>query len=302
MSWADLGLPDAPEPSGNETPAPRPRREPKPPKELKPPKEPKAPREPRPPRDGRGGGGTGGDGDGRSRTPLILGIIAGVLLIAVIVTLGFALTRAPSDADATTPPTVEPTTAPTTRPTPTPTPSSDEVGDPVAVRFAGTGFTIVDENDKTVFAFQWRDKVEGAVTALTKAFGAPPTQRVEPGDGSSYPDYTVYQWNGFLLYDMVDGTGGAQRATFTQPSYATFSRNEVGPLAMTAEHGIAIGSPVAAVRAAGPNQEIPRGSVGAIRFVFDLARSSAGPPVQYSMIADTDGTSVTAILYYFAAG
>ena len=40
MSWADLGLPDAPGPSGNETPAPRPRKEPKPPKEAKPPKTP----------------------------------------------------------------------------------------------------------------------------------------------------------------------------------------------------------------------------------------------------------------------
>jgi hypothetical protein len=53
--------------------------------------------------------------------------------------------------------------------------------------------------------------------------------------------------------------------------------------------------------AARPDKEIPRGS-GSIRFVFDLARSKAGPPVQYSMVVDTDGTSVTAVLYYFAAG
>lgn len=291
MSWSDLGLPEAPEPSGNEAPAPRPRREPKPPK---PPTPPKPPREPRD---------RGDDGDGGSRTPLILGIIAGVLLVAVVVTLGIALTRPSSDANPTTPPTSDPASAaPTAQPTGTATSSPDEVGAPVALQFAGTGFTLVDANKKAVFTYQWRDKVDGAVAALTKAFGAAPTQRVEAGDGTSYPDYTIYQWDGFLLYDMVDGTGGAQRATFTQPSYATFSRNDVGEIRLTAEHGIAIGATVDAVRAARPDKEIPRGSAGSIRFVFDLARSKAGPPVQYSMVVDTDGTSVTAVLYYFAAG
>ncbi len=296
MSWADLGLPDAPEPSGNETPAPRPRKEPKPSKEPKPPKTPKPPK---PPRESGGQG----DGEGGSRTPLILGIVAGVLLVAVVVTLGFALTRGSSTASpADTPSSDASTAAPTAQPSPSPSASSDAVGVPVALKFGGTGFTLVDKNAKTVFSYEWRDKAADAVTELTAAFGAAPTQRVEPGDGSSYPDYTVYQWEGFLLYDMVDGTGGAQRATFTQPSYATFSRNEVGPISMTAEHGLKIGSPVTAVRAAGPSQEVPRGNVGSIRFIFDQSRSSAGPPVQYSMIADTDGSTVTAVLYYFAAG
>ncbi|MBN9176783.1 MAG: hypothetical protein J0I43_05375 [Microbacterium sp.] len=288
MSWSDLGLPEAPEPSGNEAPAPRPRREPRPPKPPKPPK---------PPREAREGG------DGGSRTPLILGVIAGVLLVAVVVTLGIALTRPSSDASPTTPPASDPaTSAPTAQPTRSATSSPDEVGAPVALQLAGTGFTLVDANKKTAFTYQWRDKADGAVAALTKAFGTAPTQRVEAGDGSSYPDYTIYQWDGFLLYDMVDGTGGAQRATFTQPSYATFSRNEVGKIEMTAEHGVSIGSTVDAVRAARPDKEIPRGSAGSIRFVFDLARSKAGPPVEYSMVVDTDGSAVTAVLYYFAAG
>ena len=307
MSWADLGLPEAPEPSGNETPAPREPKQPKPPREPKPAREPKPPNPPKPPKPprepGLGRGDGGGDDGERSRVPLILGIVAGVLAVAVIVTLGFAFTRGSSGDDTASTPTEQPTSAaPTAQPSPSPTASSDEVGDAVAVRFAGTGFTLVDDKDKTVFAFQWRDKVDGAVAALTKAFGAAPTQRVEPGDGSSYPDYTVYQWEGFLLYDMVDGTGGAQRASFTQPSYVTFSRNEVGGVKITAEHGLSIGSAIAAVRAAGPNQETPRGNVGSIRFVFDQARSTAGPPVQYSMVVDTDGTAVTAVLYYFAAG
>ncbi|GAA1656362.1 hypothetical protein [Microbacterium flavum] len=308
MTWADLGLPDAPEPSGNETPAPKPPREPKPPKpprEPKPPRDPKPPKPPKPPREPRpasGGRPPRDPDDTGSRLPVVLGVVAGVLLIAVVVTLGIALTRPSSDAGPVGPPDPGPTTAPTTQPTASPTSSPTGIGAPVAVQFGGTGFTLVDKDDQTVFTHQWRDKADVAVAALTQAFGAAPTQRVEAGDGSSYPDYTVYQWDGFLLYDMVDGTGGAQRATFTQPSYATFSRNTVGKIEMTAERGLKIGSTIAAVRAATPDREIPRGNVGSIRFVFDIGRSTAGPPVQYSMVTDTDGTSVTAVLYYFAAG
>ncbi|WP_431803509.1 hypothetical protein [Microbacterium sp. bgisy203] len=277
MSWADLGVP---EPSGNETPAPKPAKQPTPPKEPKPPRTPKQP--------GSGGG---------SRTPLILGIIAGILLIAVIVTLAIALTRPSGDAQpAPAPPTSEPGTA---SPAPTPTATAtDEVGPPTAMTFSGTGFVLTDEDGDEVFTYAWRDDAQDAVDALTEAFGAAPTQRVEPGDGTHYPDYTVYQWDGFLLFDMIESTGGATRDTYPQPSYVLFSRNEVGGIAMEAEHGLEIGMPIAAVRAAGPDQEIPRGNVGAIRFVFDQERSAGDDPLQYSTFADTDGSVVTAVLYY----
>lgn len=282
MSWSDLGVP---EPSGNEAPAPKPPKEPKPPKPPKPPREPKAAREPREP---------------GSRTPLILGIIAAVLLVAVIVTLAIALTRPGSDTPAqTAAPTAAPTTAP---PSPSPTATSDEVGAPVALDFSGTGFTLVDDAGRTAFTFAWRDDVADAVTALTDAFGAAPTTRVEPGDGSHYPDYTVYQWEGFMLFDMIETAGGSTRTEYTQPTYALFSRGEINGITLNAEHDLKIGSTIAEVRAAGPNEEIPRGNVGAIRFVFDQARSGTdGGSLQYSMFADTDGTVVTAILYYFAS-
>jgi hypothetical protein len=151
-----------------------------------------------------------------------------------------------------------------------------------------------------VFTYQWRDKVDGAVAALTKAFGAAPTQRVEPGDGTSYPDYTIYQWDGFCSTTWSTAPGRAAR-DFTQPSYATFSRNEVGEIRLTAEHGIAIGATVDAVR--GP----PRQGDPARQRRLDPLRLrpralQGRPPVQYSMVVDTDGTSVTAVLYYFAAG
>lgn len=278
MSWSDLGVP---EPSGNETPAPKPPRPPKPPKPAKEPREPRGPREP------------------GSRTPLILGIVAGVLLVAVVVTLAIALTRPSDETPAQT--TAPSATAPPAQPSPSATTAPDETGEPAALNFSGTGFALVDDDGDPVFTFGWRDEVAEAVTALTDAFGAAPTQRVEPGDGSHYPDYTVYQWDGFMLFDMVPTAGGTPRADYTQPTYALFSRNEIGGITLTAEHGLAIGSTIADVRAAGPNAEIPRGNVGAIRFVFDQDRSSTADPLQYSMFADTDGTAVTAILYYFAS-
>lgn len=244
------------------------------------------PRAPRPLREPR---------EPRSRTPIVLGVVAGILLIAVIVTLAVALNRG-SDEEPVPTPTETSTPSPT--PTSSPTSTPDATGEPVALRFSGTGFTLVDDTDKTVFTYAWADDTTDAVAALTAAFGAEPTQRIEPGDGTHYPDYTVYQWDSFMLFDMVETAGGTARADYAQPSYVLFTRSDVGGIEMIAERGLTIGMSVAAVRALGPDQEIARGNVGATRFVFDQERSSADGALQYSMFADTDGSTVTAILYY----
>ncbi|MGB4779633.1 hypothetical protein [Microbacterium sp.] len=225
----------------------------------------------------------------------MLGIIAGILFVAVIVTIVIALTRPGTaspvaTASATTPPTTAPPTA-----TPTETPVAPE---PAAVQFTATGFILVDDTGEGIFTYAWADDAAGAVTTLTDAFGAEPTTRVEPGNGGDYPDYTVYQWNGFMLFDMIQTAGGTPRAEYAQPSYVLISRNEVGGIQLVAEHGLTIGTTVDAVRALSPDAEIPRGAVGAIRFVFDQARSSTDGAPQYSVIADTDGSVVTAILYF----
>lgn len=234
----------------------------------------------------------------KNRTPLILAIVAGVLLVAVIVALVLAFTRPGTEAAVPPAPTTAAPQTPTPRPTPSASASPDAVGEPVAIEFAGTGFALVDDKGRAAFTFAWRDEVAAAVAALTDAFGAAPTQRVEPGDGSHYPDYTVYQWNGFMLFDMIPSPGGSTRAEYPQPTYVLFSRAEVGGIRLVAERGLEIGMTVDAVRAASPDLEVPRGNVGAIRFVFDRARSTGVDPLQYSLFADTDGTVVTAILYY----
>lgn len=269
MSWSDLGVP---EPSGNEAPKP------------KAPRTKQLPQTPKPARDGSG------------RPPIALLVIAGILLVAVVVALVLVFAQPGDDPAAPAP---GPTTAaPAPTPTTSPTADPDEAGDPVAMTVGASGFTLVDDKDRTTFTFAWRDDVQDAVSALTEAFGAEPTVRIEPGDGSQYPDYTVYQWQGFMLFDMIPPPGGVSRDAYPQPTYVLFSRNTVGDIAISGEHGLEIGSSIAEVRAAGPGLEIPRGNVGAIRFIFDPGRSNGVDPLQYSMAVDTDGTTVTAILYY----
>ncbi|WP_336633331.1 hypothetical protein [Microbacterium sp. MMO-79] len=301
MSLEDLfgpGAGDDPGDDGRPAKEPRQPKQPREPKPPKPPREPKPTKPPKPPRERRAarqpearttpvptpaapaGAATSAPPPGppaappteeRSRTPLILGIVAGVLFVAVVVALAFALTRgSSSDATPVAPPTSE---APTAQPTPTPTKTPARV--PVSLEFAATGFSLVDDTGAPVFRYAWTDDAATAVTALSKAFGAEPTQRVEPGDGSHYPDYTVYQWDGFMLFDMIESAGGTPRDQYPQPSYTLFSRNRVGGIEIVAERGLTIGMSVDAVRALGPDAEIPRGNVGAIRFVFDRSRTNA---------------------------
>lgn len=233
----------------------------------------------------------------RDKTPIVLGVIAGVLAVIVGVTLTIALTRGGSPAAAPSPTPPAPTSTPEGSGTPSSEPS-DPVQEPAGVQLSATGFALVDDTGAETFSYGWSDAAAPAVTALTAAFGAAPEQRTEKGDGSHYPDYTVYQWRGFALYDMVPVEGGTPREEYAQPSWVRITANTVGDMAVTAEFDVEIGTTVDAVKAAGPDTEFERN--GATRYVFAADRSStAGGITSYSMMADTDGAAVTAILYYY---
>ncbi|SBS72900.1 hypothetical protein [uncultured Microbacterium sp.] len=233
----------------------------------------------------------------RDRTPIVLGIVAGVLAVVVGVTLTIALTRDGSPETAPSPRPPAQTTAPDGTPSAEPTAPDEE---PAGVQLSATGFALVDDTGAETFAYRWSDPSEPAVAALTAAFGAAPEQRTEKGDGSHYPDYTVHQWPGFALYDMVVSEGGSDRDTYAQPSWIRVTANTIGEVAVTAEFGIQIGTTVDAVEAAGPDTDFERN--GALRYVFAADRSSTAEETpSYSMMADTDGDAVTAILYYFYA-
>jgi hypothetical protein len=237
----------------------------------------------------------------RDRTPLVLGIIAGVLAVAVAVTLTIALTRGGAEPETAPPSTPGQAASPADQGTPT-TPTTEESSEPAvesaAVQLLATGFTLVDDAGAEVFAYGWSDPIEPAVTALTEAFGAEPTERTEAGNGTTYPDYTVYQWTGFALYDMVPIDGGKTRDEYSQPSYLRYTANTVGDVSIAPEFDLQIGLPVDEARALGPDVEEERG--GNPRLVFGADRSSfAGGVPSYSLIADTDGEKITAILYFY---
>ena len=238
----------------------------------------------------------------RNRTPLILGIIAGVLAVAVVITLVIYLTRPRTDASQPAP--SAPASAPEdTAPSGSDQPSESEAptGEPAELELSATGFTLVDAAGTELFAYGWRDDAQQAVTELSEAFGAAPGTRTEAGNGTNYPDYTVYAWEGFSLYDMVPIDGGATRDEYSQPSYLRVAANTVGDIAITAEFDVEIGMPVDDVRSATPDREAERGS--GIRFVFGADRSSvSGGIPSYSMIVDTNGDAVTAILYFYYSG
>lgn len=239
----------------------------------------------------------------RPRTVLILGIVAGVLAVAVAITLAIALTRsgAPAPTESSDPPAAPSTPSTPVAPGPEESASPGDA-EPAEVELGAGGLTLVDAAGEELLAWGWSDDAQTAVAALTEAFGAAPTERVEAGNGTTYPDYTVYQWSGFALYDMVPLPGGPTRDEFSQPSYLRYTANTVGPIAITAEFGLEIGMPVTEVTALQPDAEEDRG--GGTRFVFAADRSAhAGTPT-YSVIADTDGEGVAlgAILYFYYAG
>ncbi|WP_228495636.1 hypothetical protein [Microbacterium sp. VKM Ac-2870] len=232
---------------------------------------------------------------------MILAVVAAVLVVAVVAVLGFALTR-PSDTaqtDTSVPP-VSTSDASTPASIPSASPSPSESVSAMGLSLSATGFTL-RTGSADPFTYRWADEPTAAVAALTTAFGSAPTQRTQAGDGSTLPDYTVYSWGGFSLFEMMP-TAALPRASFSQPSYALFSANQVGTVAITAEFGLKIGLSAAQVRALSPASETPRSS-GNIRFAFDPQRSSfKGGVPSYSVFADTDGADgpVGTILYFYA--
>lgn len=240
-------------------------------------------------------------GEERPRFPLVLAIVAGILAVAVIVVLVIALTRPGGQAAAPSPSASAPSAPQEPAEPSAPTPEETPATESNAVQLSSEGFTLVDESGAEVFAYGWGDPIEPAVAALTTAVGAAPEERTEKGNGTTYPDYTVYQWKGLALYDMVPIEGGKTREEYSQPSYLRYTSNEVGPLTVTPGYDLQIGMPIDDVRDLGPDVEQERGS--GTRFVFGADDSAfAGGVPTYSTVVDTDGEKVTAILLFYFSG
>lgn len=243
----------------------------------------------------------------RDRTPLVLGIVAAVLAVAVIIALVLLLTRGNGDSEPASqnPGGSSSASAEASDPAESPSapsaPTESDAPAAAGITLAATGLSLTDDAGSSTFTYDWNGDMAGAVSTLSEAFGSAPKERVEKGNGSSYPDYTVYQWPGIALYDMKPLEGGPSRDDYSQPSYLRLTANDVDGVPVTAEFGVKIGMPVADVKALDPGVEVDRG--GNPRFVFAPDRSgfTDGKPA-YSVVVDTDGEKVTAILYYYYSG
>ncbi len=229
----------------------------------------------------------------RSRTPVVLGIIAGLLFVAVVVALTLLLTRPPA----------QPSAQPTDPAPSAPAPQEPTPPEASELRLAASGFTLVADDGSTMHEYTWAGDAAQAVAALTDAFGAAPAIDLQEGDRTHYPDYTVYEWDGLLFFDMVEGDG-KPRDEYMQPSYLLVTADAVGDVGIVPEFGLGIGLTADEVRALGPDEEWDERENGwSLSFLFARERSSFDD-LTYSVIADTgrDGDAVGTITYLMFTG
>jgi hypothetical protein len=199
----------------------------------------------------------------RDRTPLVLGIIAGILAVAVGVTLTIALTRGGGpDAAPATPP------AQTVPHDDMPAPETSESSPSAAgIDVTATGFTITGEDGGT-FTHEWADEAQPAIDELTALFGAEPTEDFQNGDAENWA-YDVYAWEGFRFYDVFLEGSDRQRSEVPAPTYVAYGTGV--PVAVSDDFGIEIGMTPDELDALGPDDAIADGGTAAYLFGKDRA-------------------------------
>ncbi|SDG55345.1 hypothetical protein [Microbacterium sp. 77mftsu3.1] len=233
----------------------------------------------------------------RPRNLIPLLTLAGALAIAAVVAIVLLMNRMPAPTAAPAPgsPTPEAST-PSVAPSPTPTEAEEPTANEVAL--GEEGFTIVADDGSELFAYGWRDDAAGAVSALTDAFGSEPSESVYEGDGTHFPDYTSYTWDGFTYFDMIPTEGGKSRDEYSIPSYVTMTGQAVDGVTVTPEFDLAIGLTADEVRALGPDKELAMPD-GEPRFFFAIDRADGagenGELDGYSPWVDTDPADETVV-------
>lgn len=221
-----------------------------------------------------------------SRAPLVLGIIAAVLAVAVIITLAIALTR-PSQTPAAVPDETEQSEPADTDAAPAPAPAASTE----RLVFSATGFELT--TDTGTFTHAWSDEGAPAIAALTKAFGEAPVESFREGDSETYA-YRVYTWDDFQFFDVALGEGNRPRAEVYAPTFASYSANDVDGVEIVGEFDISIGESAADVEAQGPDA-----TVGQQR-QFEVARDrqfhTTGTP-EYAVVAYVQNSAVIAVTY-----
>lgn len=199
----------------------------------------------------------------RNRTPLILGAIAAVLLVAVIVSFVVLMARGSGSAPALPEPRSSTSAPEQTASIPTPE-ATVEVQRRIEV--AGDGFTVTGTGD-TPFTHAWGDEAAPAIAALTALFGDAPEEGFQAGDAHFYA-YDLYEWDGFTLADVRLGEGNKPRDQVPDPTWVSFTANTIGEVEVSADIDVRVGMSASEVAALGPDE------TGATRAVFGLDQQS----------------------------
>lgn len=201
----------------------------------------------------------------RDRAPLVLGIVAGVLAVAVIIALSVYFLRPTTPASSGSSPSASPPASSQTDP-------EAEESDPPSAEAAGidvssTGFTITGEDGET-FTHEWADEAQPAVEALTALFGSAPTEEFQNGDAENWA-YEIYDWEGFRLYDVYLDGSDRERSEVPAPTYVAYGTGV--PVDITDDFGIEIGMTLDELDALGPDEAFADGGTAAYLFGKDRA-------------------------------
>lgn len=236
------------------------------------------------------------------RTPLILGIIAGVLAVAVVIAFVLLLTR-PSGAQpaAEDPPPGQ--SAPQEPAEEQPTPEeTEEAAPPSELALNGLGLTIT-QADGTEVTHAWADDPDAAIAALTELFGTEPTEDFQNGDAENWA-YDIYIWDGFRFYDVFLGDGGRSRSEVPAPTFVSITGPTPGEVGIVDEFGVSVGDTMDEVRALDPTDEVKL-SDGRVRLALGKGRGSFYSDGRRAFNAfvesDAAGTTVASITYTFRA-
>jgi hypothetical protein len=242
---------------------------------------------------------------GPNRTPLILGIIAGVLAVAVIIALVLLVTR-PSGDQTTAPPAPEQSEPVDPEPQP-PAPDEsaeqpEEVPTTAQVAVNGLGLTIT-QADGTEFTHAWADDPAAAIEALTELFGEAPAEDFQNGDAENWA-YDIYVWDGFRFYDVFLGGGGRSRDEVPAPTYVAITGTTPAEVGIVDEFGVAVGDSMDEARAQDPTDEVDL-SDGRVRLAFGNNRGTfyTDGKRAFSAFVESDASTqtVASITYTFRA-
>ncbi len=163
------------------------------------------------------------------------------------------------------------------------------------IQLSAKGFAILDAEGQSLFDYEWEEKGDLAIDALTEVFGADPVVTVIEGDGTHSPDYSVSTWDGVSFVDAVDL--GQAREDYVLPAYMEYTAAQARGIALTTVAGVSVGDATSDVRALGPANSWYVDGLGG-NYLFDVEdpdSAANGGAAGASLLAASDVGDVSIV-------